>query len=55
MLTFPNDHNLQGGPGSVRLRFGCGTVRAVPVFGSDGSSGEKSFSVFQYLRERKVR
>ena len=35
----------QGGPGSVRLRFGGETVRAVPVFGSGGSSG---FSVFQY-------
>ena len=28
----------QGGPGSVRLRFGDGTVRAVPVFASGGSS-----------------
>ena len=26
----------QGGPGSVRLRFGDRTVRAVPVFGSGG-------------------
>ena len=26
--------------GSVRLRFGDGTVRAVPVFGSGGSSKE---------------
>ena len=31
---------FQGGPGSVRLRFGDGTVRAVPVFGSGGSSKE---------------
>ena len=30
--------------GSVRLRFSHGTVRAVPVFGSDGSSGT-GFSV----------
>ena len=34
--------------GSVRLRFGGGTVRAVPVFGSGGSSAERGFSVFQY-------
>ena len=27
--------------GSVRLRFGGGTVRAVPVFGSGGSSAKK--------------
>ena len=39
---------MQGGPGSVRLRFGGGTVRAVPVFGSGGSSAKKQFSVFQY-------
>ena len=29
--------------GSVRLRFGDGTVRAVPVFGSGGSSKEGGF------------
>ena len=37
--------------GSVRLRFGGGTVRAVPVLGSGGSSAKKVFfffSVFQY-------
>ena len=34
--------------GSVRLRFGGGTVRAVPVFGSGGSSAKGGFSVFQY-------
>ena len=33
--------NLQGGPGSVRLRFVHGTVRAVPVFGSDDCSAER--------------
>ena len=33
---------------SVRLRFGGGTVRAVPVFGSGGSSAKKGFSLFQY-------
>ena len=32
--------------GSVRLRFGDGTVRAVPVFGSDGSSKEGVFVCF---------
>ena len=37
---------LQGGPGSVRLRFGDGTVRAVPVFGSGGSSEEGFLCVF---------
>ena len=31
----------QGGPGSVRLRFGDGTVQAVPVFGSGGSSAKR--------------
>ena len=36
-FIFPQN---QGGPGSVRLRFGGGTVRAVPVFGSGGSSKE---------------
>ena len=34
--------------GSVRLRFGDGTVQAVPVFGSGGSSAKKGFSVAQY-------
>ena len=40
---------LTGRPrfGSVRLRFGGGTVREVPVFGSGGSSAKKGFSVFQ--------
>ena len=46
---------LQGGPGSVRLRFGDGTVRVVPVFGSGGSSKEGGFCVFQCsLTERTV-
>ena len=35
----------QRGLGSVRLRFGGGTVRAVPVFGSGGSSAQKVFFV----------
>ena len=39
---------MQGGPGSVRLRFGDGAVQAVPVFGSGGSSAKGGFSVFQY-------
>ena len=30
----------RGWPGSVRLQCVHGAVRAVPVFGSDGSSGE---------------
>ena len=34
--------------GSVRLRFRDGTVQAVPVFGSGGSSAKRAFSVFQY-------
>ena len=38
----------QGGHGSVRLRFGGGTVRAVPVFGSGGSSPKKGLPLFQY-------
>ena len=39
--------HVQGGTGSVRLWFGGGTVRAVPVFGSGGSSVKRGFSVFQ--------
>ena len=39
---------IQEGPGSVRLRFGGGTVRAVPVFGSGGSSAKRGFSELQY-------
>ena len=34
---------------AVRLRFVHGAVRAVPVFGSDGSLGERVFSVLQYI------
>ena len=47
----------QGGTGSVRFgyRFGNGTIRAVPVFGSGGSSKEVVFVVFQYsFTERTV-
>ena len=51
-LTPPNsDPTLKSGRprfGSVRLRFGGGTVRAVPVFGSGGSSAKMGFSAFQY-------
>ena len=49
---YPQSHNLTavnaGRPrfGSVRLRFGGGTVRAVPVFGSGGCSVEKVFLCF---------
>ena len=32
--------------GSVRLRFGEGTVQAVPVFGSGGSSAKRVFLCF---------
>ena len=42
---------LAGRPrfGSARLRFGDGTVRAVPVCGSGGSSAKRVFfSVYQY-------
>ena len=38
---------LQDGHGSVRLQFLHGTVRAVPVFGADGSSLERVF-LFYY-------
>ena len=31
--------------GSVRLQFGDGTVQAVPVFGSGGSSAKRVFCV----------
>ena len=34
--------------GSVRLRFAHGTVRAVPVFGSDGSCAERVFCALQH-------
>ena len=50
---FPNHLKWKSGwPrfGSVRLRFVHGTVRAVPVFGSDGSSGERASPlIFQSL------
>ena len=38
--------------GSVRLRFGDGTVRAVPVFGSGGSSKEVVFVCFSTVSQR---
>ena len=38
--------DCQGGPSSVRLRFGGRTVRAVPVFGSGGSSAKRVFLCF---------
>ena len=41
----PNEPFPQGGPGSVRLRFGDGTVQAVSVFGSGGSSAKRVFCV----------
>ena len=45
---FKVDVPFSGWPrfGSVRLRFGDGTVRAVPVFGSGGSSKEGIFQPF---------
>ena len=44
-------YTLPGGPGSVQLRFGGGTVRAVSVLGS-GSSGEGGLCVsVQFNRE----
>ena len=47
--------HISGRPrfGSVRLRFGGGTVRAVPVFGSGASSFKRNFSVFRYSLARK--
>ena len=41
-----NDANYREAPGSVRLRFGGGTIPAVPVFGSGGSSVKKVFLCF---------
>ena len=38
--------------GSVRLRFGHGMVRAVPVFGSAGSSKEGVFLCFSTVSQR---
>ena len=41
--------------GSVRLRFGGGKVRSVPVFGSGGSSTKRVFLCFStFLKERTV-
>ena len=41
--------------GSVRLQFGGGKVRSVPVFGSGGSSTKRVFLCFSTcLKERKV-
>ena len=37
----------------VRLRFGGGTVRANPVFGSGGSSLERFFFFFLFLLQQK--
>ena len=57
MTTNFLDNKISGWPrfGSVRLRFGDGTVRAVPVFGSGGSSKEGGCCVFQYsFTERTV-
>ena len=42
----------QGGPGSVRLRFGDGTVRAVPVFGSGCSSKEGVLVCFSTVSQK---
>ena len=42
--------------GSVRLRFGDGTVQAVPVFGSGGSSAKRVFCVSaQFNRKGRFR
>ena len=52
-LWFP-----QGGPGSVRfgyVRFGDGTVQAVPVFGSGGSSAKRGFLCVSVEFNRKGR
>ena len=35
--------------GSVRLRFGGGKVRSVPVFGSGGSSTKRVFLCWKYI------
>ena len=42
---------VQGGPGSVRLRLVHGTVRAVPVFGSDGGSSQISFTLRKFKKK----
>ena len=45
--------SMQRGHGSVRIGFVHGTVRAVPVFGSDGSSVERASKCFsRVLTER---
>ena len=45
LQTHPIRSRLAAGPGSVRLPFVHGTVRAVLVFGSDGSSLETDVSL----------
>ena len=51
-IDFPRFYFTQGGPGSVWLRFGDGTVRADPVFGSGGSSKEGGFLCFSTISHR---
>ena len=46
---------MSGWPGSVRFWFVHGTVRAVPNFGSDGSSPERVSSVSQSAQAAKDR
>ena len=46
---------IQGGPGSVPLRFGGGMVQAIPSFGSGDSSVKRVLSVLQYSLNRKGR
>ena len=40
--------------GSVRLRFGGGTVRAVPVFGSGGSSAKRVCLCFSTVSQERT-
>ena len=59
LSKIPNNPLTTGRPrfGSVRLRFGNGTVQAVPVFGSGGSSAKKrAFCVsVQFKRKERFR
>ena len=54
LITYSTFSELHGGHGSVQFGYGVhGTARAVPVFGSNGSSGGRASRHFtRVLAER---
>ena len=52
---FSSFSKVQGALGSARLQFVHGTVRAVPIFGSDGSSLERGFLCFKIVETERDR